>query len=610
MSAALHDGDGAARPSSPQPRASFEEVTLTFSLSGPEKPPAVASASARGGGRAAEDPSQGSSTSDGRSASRSASTSFVDSGTIQGLLQQIADIQERIRKLQVRLQPPARWAVPAVPADAPQCPNEAAGVAPPVVETKLRSMCPTCGDLCEEPLVSVHCPHSHSLCAECFGRFLDLVDSGSVAALYCPICPITAQGQASRYTLRYEDYVGCWSQLPEAHQATFAKLLTASVLGNSPNYFLCPGCTMILEIPEPLQPAGAPRGRPVQCPNCQRGFCAHCKQLCHPRCSCAELREHELLWNRWTTQQRPAFRRQLEHRTSSPAAPLDREAAQRLREFERDEAWKERNCRLCPGCHRVVQKIDGCNQVLCGHDYHGGNEQQGCGLVFDWSSARAYARTEAAACLYQTQLTQGPGRWGLHPEPFWCCGGGGAPHHVVGPLFRCLNCEEVFCWQHEAEHGGDHVLQVVEPPPDAPLYPIPGLRRGVSSVLREASDNPRPGSVDHPHLGLEELTRHARAPAAQPAPVQSLVTLWLRQTDLPREQELDPPEPAQTAGPGPARLPAEAQVRAVYLRHVADHPQGCFPARLNVLNPLHWLRVLRQRRQRARGQAARIPESR
>jgi serine/threonine protein kinase len=51
---------------------------------------------------------------------------------------------------------------------------------------------------------------------------------------------------------------------------------------------------------------------------------------------------------------------------------------------------KDKYTRLCPNCHRVVQKIDGCRSVLCGRDYHGGNQQSGCGTLFDFHTAPRY----------------------------------------------------------------------------------------------------------------------------------------------------------------------------------------------------------------------------
>ena len=45
----------------------------------------------------------------------------------------------------------------------------------------------------------------------------------------------------------------------------------------------------------------------------------------------------------------------------------------RIKEEEKDENWKAANCRLCPHCGRAVNKVEGCDSMLCGTDYHGGS---------------------------------------------------------------------------------------------------------------------------------------------------------------------------------------------------------------------------------------------
>ena len=55
-----------------------------------------------------------------------------------------------------------------------------------------------------------------------------------------------------------------------------------------------------------------------------------------------------------------------------------------------DENYKAQNCRLCPHCQRVVEHLDGCNSMICGRNYHGGDQQSGCGRRFNWSQAQPY----------------------------------------------------------------------------------------------------------------------------------------------------------------------------------------------------------------------------
>jgi hypothetical protein len=49
--------------------------------------------------------------------------------------------------------------------------------------------------------------------------------------------------------------------------------------------------------------------------------------------------------------------------------------------------------RRCPSCERVVQKLGGCSLMRCGENYHGGDQQQGCGTSFDFNNAPRYKST-------------------------------------------------------------------------------------------------------------------------------------------------------------------------------------------------------------------------
>jgi hypothetical protein len=62
----------------------------------------------------------------------------------------------------------------------------------------------------------------------------------------------------------------------------------------------------------------------------------------------------------------------------------------RYDELIRDENYKVDQCRLCPSCRRVVERLEGCDTMICGQDAHGGNVQSGCGNKFNWSNAVAY----------------------------------------------------------------------------------------------------------------------------------------------------------------------------------------------------------------------------
>ncbi len=92
-------------------------------------------------------------------------------------------------------------------------------------------------------------------------------------------------------------------------------------------------------------------------------------------------------------QQDATFRAQLEdfQRQTAANAQRNEELRQRYQELLADETYKAQNCRLCPKCGRVVQHLSGCDLMVCGRNYHGGDDQSGCGHGFNFSQAPPYA---------------------------------------------------------------------------------------------------------------------------------------------------------------------------------------------------------------------------
>ena len=72
----------------------------------------------------------------------------------------------------------------------------------------------------------------------------------------------------------------------------------------------------------------------------------------------------------------------------------------------RSAGTRAANCRLCPKCGRVVNKLGGCDSMRCGQDAHGGNVQNGCGASFSWSSARPYNPAAVAAARPPMQVVR------------------------------------------------------------------------------------------------------------------------------------------------------------------------------------------------------------
>jgi hypothetical protein len=158
----------------------------------------------------------------------------------------------------------------------------------------------------------------------------------------------------------------------------------------------------------------------VTCQLCSKEFCSLCNQQYHYRTRCQQLVEITQQWFFWCNTgwvfnyiRKLFFHLVFEERGRylETRAKEDAVYAARLKEYERqhkenwrqnaalrrrydelmaDEKYKEKNCRLCPHCGRVAQHMGGCASMVCGRDYHGGNDQSGCGQNFTWSQAKPY----------------------------------------------------------------------------------------------------------------------------------------------------------------------------------------------------------------------------
>lgn len=54
-------------------------------------------------------------------------------------------------------------------------------------------------------------------------------------------------------------------------------------------------------------------------------------------------------------------------------------------EYFRDKR-NDGTLKKCPKCGRLIEKLEGCDAMVCGNDAHGGNAQNGCGHSFSWGA--------------------------------------------------------------------------------------------------------------------------------------------------------------------------------------------------------------------------------
>ena len=206
---------------------------------------------------------------------------------------------------------------------------------------------------------------------------------------------------------------------------------------------------------------------------CQMSFCAACRHPYHFRSTCAEALRIHARWVQFlqedlapflvtAVQVDPArYERVLKEHTKCKGA-LDeatREALQRFDELKRMELWKEKNCRHCPHCMRIVNRLSGCDHMVCGNNADrgrdGSNKQRGCGKSFKWPDAPRYQadlRTAGVdprasgegedAAAQQRRFRRDAAEVHLliaHPPTPVVCDGCG--EDIVGPRWQCVQCE-------------------------------------------------------------------------------------------------------------------------------------------------------------------------
>ncbi|GAB5370602.1 hypothetical protein AAMO2058_001507400 [Amorphochlora amoebiformis] len=193
----------------------------------------------------------------------------------------------------------------------------------------------------------------------------------------------------------------------------------------------------------------------IVCHGCKTEYCSLCRsQPYHHTIDCHQVPDVRAQYTQWVTQDREAYLGVMALISSEYKKKLEEFNKQKLRhdkekdritslikQFEKDEKWKARHCRHCPKCSRIVEKIDGCDAMICGKNYHGGGKQNGCGAKFNWSSASRYRAGKAKQKRLNFDKIRPEkelDKWvELDGEPMKCelC-----KDQIMGIRLQCVNC--------------------------------------------------------------------------------------------------------------------------------------------------------------------------
>jgi len=333
-------------------------------------------------------------------------------------------------------------------------------------------------------MFTLDCPSAHRFCRDCMQMQLEN-DLREKRPSFC-----SAPGCKHQITdMEVQQLFGRNSkELNDYDEVLLKKELAKLPVVGCPK----PGCKNFVEIANP--------NIPIKCTcDCGATFCSMCRKNYHYRTSCQEAVGLETDWMRWNLTGRAAYRSQLDldqkklqdfENEGKRVAARNEELKQRYQELFQDEQWKEQNCHGCPHCSRPIQKLDGCDSMVCGSDYHGGNVQNGCGQRFQWSTSKPY----------KSQGIQGPVEENFkavkplpvskvhHGEWLTC---DNCNQNIVGLRFMCVHCASYnLCEDCEYKVDHKHVFKVLgeqerekELIPPIPNHPPPKLPSSLSSLF-------------------------------------------------------------------------------------------------------------------------------
>jgi len=276
---------------------------------------------------------------------------------------------------------------------------------------------------------------SHSICYDCVESYLRSQLESGQANIEC-------FGTGCRHVLsllELELALGRGNAEQGRHHELLQEIddlkLHASIDSDAEEYCTCPneGCNWIVARSQP----GAIEE--VTCDNCMTMFCSSCRGTYHYRTTCLEATEFRHAWHSWILQGRSAYwadnkaMRKRAHR----AAKDNKRIKAVIKAEKKDEDYKAKNCRMCPHCGRVAERIAGCAAMRCGHDTDTQkNKQNGCGKSFDWHKAKAYTPVLAGQ---HVKAPVSPSRGAEKTDHAdWCSNCG---KDILGLRFECLHCK-------------------------------------------------------------------------------------------------------------------------------------------------------------------------
>jgi hypothetical protein len=325
-------------------------------------------------------------------------------------------------------------------------------------------------------MYTVNCPSAHRFCFDCIARYVEMCIKDNLPAV-CPAPRNTCQhvlGEDELYQVAGAGSGGgggattTTTTITREKVAKYSEQMLLRCIKSIPGIIGCPtsGCGNW------VIPADTRRKERCQCQACNATFCSLCKKTYHYHCGCEDIAGYMERWMEWSGSGRRRYNRDKAEamaKIEAQRAELERRNAELRKRYSdtmADEQYKEANGRHCPKCNRIIIKDGGCDSMVCGRDYHGGNVQDGCGAAFSWSSARPYRSSAAAAA----KPTDEPVKIDIPDIARELVHVGVAcdrcKKEIKGLRFSCVHCPSVdLCERCEVDgtlnHPRDHVWRII-----------------------------------------------------------------------------------------------------------------------------------------------------